>query len=56
MNRRAQRDAQTDMGNPSTACKHPGPWDSIGPIKENGQSYTLYTCPECDKEMRRHYY
>lgn len=57
---RARRDAQRDMRNEgikSSACKHKGPWNSAGPIKDNsGRSYTEYTCPDCGTEMRRHYY
>lgn len=53
----ARRDAHRDMGSPSTACKHPKPWGSRGPIAEgNGKAYTLFWCQECGKEMRKHYY
>lgn len=53
----ARRDAQRDMGNSSTNCPHSGQWDSVGPtIDETGRSCTIYSCGECGKKMRTHYY
>lgn len=53
---RARRDAQNDMGNPSTACSHPAPWNSAGPlVDDNGRSYDHFWCNECGKTMRKNY-
>lgn len=57
--RRAKRDALRDMaaeGEPPTHCPHPAPWNSCGPINEGGRVFTVYTCPDCGKEMNKHYY
>lgn len=57
--RLAKRDAEHDMateGEPPAHCPHPAPWNSAGPLREGGQSYTLYTCPDCGMEMKKHYY
>jgi hypothetical protein len=43
-------------GEPPTHCPHPAPWDSEGPIRDGGRAYTVYRCPDCGKEMNKHYY